>query len=133
MFIQHATGHFQVAVGGKWHCGPDNSSPKQLAYEIKIEYPDSALDSHGFLLDNLEFQKYFDSIQYTEDSCELMAWRAADHFFQMASNSACKVHADIKVPGLADIEYEEETKPVAPPPPMLKHYLGRRRLRGEVG
>ncbi len=106
MFRQHCTGNFSVEVGGQFHCGPDHTSPKILTFDVKIEYPDAALDAHGFLIDNLEFHNYFSSLKYTEDSCELLAKRAADHFCEMAP-MAFTVHVDICVPGLADIEYEE--------------------------
>lgn len=107
MFTQHARGMFKTEVGGKWHCGPDNTSPKQLVYEVTIQYPDNALDSHGFLIDNLAFQRYFDTIRYTEDSCEVLAKKAADFFAGVCHHEDSKVMVDVKVPGLADISYEE--------------------------
>lgn len=115
MFHQHAVGNFSVEVGGQYHCGPDHISPKQLVFEVRIEYPDNALDSHGFLVDNLEFHNYFNNLHYTEDSCELVAKKAADYFCGKAPN-AIRVHVDISVPGLADIEYEEkpaDSRPLA--------------------
>ncbi len=126
MFIQHATGQFRLNVGGEWHCG-DGPEPKILTFDVKIEYPDTALNSHGFLIDNLEFQRYFDTIQYSEKSCELLAWQAADHFFKLANHSECRVHCDIKVPGLADIEYVEEERQSA----VSKRSLAR--LKGARG
>lgn len=107
MFTQHAKGMFTVEVGGRWHCGPDNTTPKQLAYEVTIEYPDGALDTHGFLIDNLAFQKYFDTIRYTEDSCEMVASKANTFFRGLCLHRDTKVKVDICVPGLADIESEE--------------------------
>lgn len=107
MFTQHAKGIFTVEVGGRWHCGPDNTSPKQLVYEVTVQYPDSALDGHGFLIDNLAFQKYFDTIRYTEDSCERIAQHATEFFCGICQHKDSKVDVDICVPGLADIDYEE--------------------------
>src|ERR1041385_2755544 len=112
MYIQHATGSFEVEVGGEWHCGPDHTTPKTLTYDVRIQYPDTALDRHGFLIDNLEFRTYFDNVRYTEDSCELLAKKSADHFTALAPQ-CYKVQVDICVPGLADIEFDEEpTKPL---------------------
>ncbi len=107
MFRQHAKGIFTTEVGGQWHCGPDHTSPKQLLYEVTIQYPDSALDSHGFLVDNLAFQQYFDTIRYTEDSCEMLAKKAADWFCGLCQHKEARVDVDICVPGLADIDYTE--------------------------
>lgn len=107
MFVQHATGEFQVDVGGLWHCGPDHTSPKRLVYDVKIVYPDDALDEHGFLVDNESFQQYFGGLGYTEDSCELLAKHCCEYFKQLAQGKAKDIQVDIAVPGLADITYEE--------------------------
>ncbi len=105
MFTQHAEGNFTLAVGGGYHCG-EAQFQQDLHFNVVIHYPDWALDAHGFLIDNLEFRRYFESIKFTEDSCELLAKKAADHFCDIAPH-AIDVHVDIAVPGLADIEYEE--------------------------
>ncbi len=105
MFTQHVTGDFYLEVGGPWHCGPDDSSPKRLKYEVLIEYPDQALDEHGFLIDNLAFRRYFDSIGYTVDSCEVIAMKACLHFCRLAQ-LAHLVCVDVCVPGLACIKYK---------------------------
>lgn len=134
MFKQHAEGTFQVDVGGRFHCGPDHTSPKTLRYKVTVTAPDSCLNEHGFLCDNQCFQQYFDGIGYTEDSCELMAWRAADHFYKMVGHEGCRVEADIQVPGLADIEYEEDS-PTYPPEPVhiaVSKYANDR-LKGRLG
>ncbi len=107
MFVQHAKGDFWVHVNGDWHCGPDPSNPKRLKYDVRIEYPNEALDCHGFLIDNLEFTRYFDSITETSDSCELLAKNAADYFCQLCKHRETKVNVDITIPGLAGIQYEE--------------------------
>ncbi len=127
MFKQHATGSFSVEVGGDWHCGPDHTSPKLLTYDIVIEYHGADLDKHGFLIDNTEFKKYFDSIHYTESSCELMCKAAADHFCEIANHrlhtgGLARVDVDICVPGLADVCYEE-----------VEETATSKRIRGLVG
>ncbi len=107
MFTQHATGMFDIEVGGQWHCGPDTNPRQRFSFEVTIEYPDSALDGHGFLIDNLAFQKYFDTLRYTEDSCEMVAMKANAFFRSLCCHRDTKVTVDICVPGLADIECAE--------------------------
>ncbi len=112
MYLQHANGEFQVAVGGDWHCGPDSTSPKKFRYDVQIYYPDDALDNHGFLIDNQCFKTYFDSLGYVEESCELLAKKCADHFNQLAAGKEWRVLVKIMVPDLADITYDEAGRPV---------------------
>jgi hypothetical protein len=110
MFVQHCKGKFTINVGGRWHCGPDHTSPKTLQYDVRVEYPDTALDEHGFLLDNTSFAEYFNRLSYTEDSCELLAKGAAEHFNEACGHKARKIAVDISVPGLADVEYDVEER-----------------------
>jgi hypothetical protein len=114
MFYQHVTGDFEVAIGGAYHCGPDDSSPKRLQFEVLVEYPDDALDERGFLIDNLTFQHYFNSIGYTTDSCELIAKHAGEYFCSLATK-ALWVYVNICVPGLACIKFKARPEPLAPP------------------
>lgn len=123
MFFQHVTGEFSVEVGGPWHCGPNDDSPKLLNYEVLVEYQDSALDEHGFLVDNLEFKRYFNSLGYTEDSCELMAKKAAEHFCRVA-HKADWVYVNICVPGLACIKFKRKPGPDLDLPPLAAQLQG---------
>jgi len=81
-FRQEASGTFSAAVGGCYHCGPNHESPKNFDYRVYVEYGDKALDSKGFLSDNLAFDEYFGSLPLVTDSCELMAQKAACFFWR---------------------------------------------------
>ncbi len=103
MFKQQADGQFSVEVKGDFHCGPDHSSPKIFNWEVEICWADSALDQRGFLLDNMEFRKYFNTLGVTEDSCELLVLKAAKHYWTEVRDRAQNVSVSVHVPGLAKI------------------------------
>ncbi len=107
MYIQRAQGKFTADVTGPFHCGLDKS-PQTFTYKVEVRWPDSALDEHGFLLDNLEFQRFFDSIGHFTESCELLARRCEQELAGLCGTKGEHVSVDIGVPGLADIEYEAE-------------------------
>lgn len=102
MFTQSADGRFTVEVGGEFHCGPDHTTPKNFGWAVTIDWDDTTLDQHGFLLDNMGFRDYFNKLQFTTDSCELLAIKSAKHFKALAP-LAHKVSVSITVPGLATI------------------------------
>lgn len=79
-FRQVAEGYFVIDVHGLNHCGPNHDSPKRFKYEVEVVAPDSALSAQGFLLDNLEFDHYFNTLESTELSCEALARQCALHF-----------------------------------------------------
>jgi hypothetical protein len=97
MFKQSATGSFTVPIVGDWHCGPDATSPKTFPYRVTAEYPDTALDAHGFLLDNTAFSAYFAEIGRTpvSESCELLCKRIARELATMAGHRASQVTARV--------------------------------------
>lgn len=79
-YAQHASGEFSVdVVPGTKHCGI-NDSRGQFKYQVDIEYTKSALDANQFLLDNTDFQRYFQALAPLDVSCEAFATRCADHF-----------------------------------------------------
>ncbi len=83
MYHQYATGTFTATLTGPYHCGPNNDSdsPRTFRYEVDIRYDVAAsLDARGFLLDNMEFNRYFMSITETDLSCERIAECAARYF-----------------------------------------------------
>lgn len=102
MFSQRAVGTFEPAVAGEFHCGPDHTSPKLFNWEVRLQWPDAALDPNGFLLDNMSFREYFNAIEVLTDSCELVTIKAAKHFTALAP-AAGKVTVTIEVPGLAKV------------------------------
>lgn len=81
VFAQHAAGDFVVkTVPATSHCGR-TSGNGHFRYCVDINYhSDAALDEHGFLLDNLDFQDYFDSLSDVKISCERMAQEAVNYF-----------------------------------------------------
>lgn len=79
-YAQHASGEFSVDVmPGTKHCGI-NDNRGQFRYQVDIDYTGSALDETGFLLDNTDFQRYFQALEPLSISCELFARRCAQHF-----------------------------------------------------
>lgn len=103
MFKQFADGSFSIDVKGEFHCGVDNDSPKIFNWEVEICWSDSALDERGFLLDNMAFRKYFNTLGVTTDSCELLVLKAAKHYWAEVRDRAQTVSVSIQVPGLAKI------------------------------
>lgn len=94
-FTQHATDCFTVEVTGPYHCGPDDTSPRQFKFEVTIEYPDDALDEKGFLLDNLTFKQYFNSLGVTDLSCELLCRKATNDLHAMTNGRAYETQVAI--------------------------------------
>jgi hypothetical protein len=72
MFNLTRSGQFTIETRGAYHCTTE--SRPALRYEVRAS--GDSLDSRGFLLDQLDIPKYFDSIRETSDSCELLAARA---------------------------------------------------------
>lgn len=96
-----------MEVKGDFHCGMDQTSPKIFNWEVEICWSDSALDERGFLLDNMDFRKYFNTLGVTADSCELLVLKAAKHYWAEVSARAQKVTVSVRVPGLAKITNEQ--------------------------
>ncbi len=90
-FLQYAQGAFNIEVTGPYHCGPNHDSPKRFQYEVTLHYPDSALDSTGFLQDNLGFleyvKTYFASLQSTHLSCELLCRASAKDLCELSPDT----------------------------------------------
>lgn len=108
MFKQTVSGKFSVDVEGRYHCGPDHTSPKVFDFEVYIEYLKEALDEHGFLMDNLSFAEYFTDLYKTDKSCELLALQAFDDFKLRLQQRAKVLRVAIwGIPGKAKIEYED--------------------------
>lgn len=71
LFIQRAKGKCNLPVCGDNHCGIQKDYVS-LKYNIVIKCNLEALDDKGFLIDNVEFQKWFEwaeSVSW-EESCE---------------------------------------------------------------
>ena len=99
-FEQYATGVMRVEVEGDFHCGPDKTSPRDFTWEVQVVYHDGALDEHGFLLDNLSFEEYFDSIKRTDKSCEALIEMACRDFWEHCTGRALELRTTIwAIPG----------------------------------
>lgn len=112
MFRQKGRGTAELDVAGFYHCGPDHTSPKKFDYEVEVHYRRRGLDDRGFLMDNLSFQVYFQSLERLTDSCELMSMRAAEYFW-LEARGRC-VWVRVAVWGIKDravIEYELDCHP----------------------
>ena len=111
MYTQRANGQFTVEVEGDYHCGPNHDTPKTFAFEVELTYCDECLDERGFLLDNLTFQRYFDSIQVTDLSCERLVRKCAEYFCKLAGERFFRcVVAIWAIPNAAKIVFEVENK-----------------------
>lgn len=107
-FTQEATGKFTVEVTGPYHCGPNHESPKTFPYRVTVDYPETALDEKGFLLDNSFFQQYFDSLGTIENSCELLAKHCAEFFWSASDGRALTVCVELwGIPEHAKIKYQK--------------------------
>src|SRR4051812_42915223 len=95
MFKQYAKGSFTCGISGLYHCGPDDTSPKRFDYEVELRYPATALDERGFLLDNLDFRHYFESLGASSVSCELLAKQACEYFYREAGGRAVAIEVSI--------------------------------------
>lgn len=79
-YTQHAAGNFSVdVVPGTPHCGVDNRNVN-LRFDVSLEFGVNPLDHNGFLLDNTDFQRYFQDLPPVDYSCETMARQSAEHF-----------------------------------------------------
>jgi len=79
-YHQHSSDDFTInVVPGTKHCGINDERCK-LRYMVDIDYTSDALDSNGFLLDNLDFRTYFASLGPVTISCELLARSVARHY-----------------------------------------------------
>jgi hypothetical protein len=87
-FRQSAEGAFECdVVPGTPHCGID-STHSRFRYHVAITYTSrSVLDSNGFLLDNLTFQAYFNTLGKLRVSCELVAANAVEYFVALLADN----------------------------------------------
>lgn len=94
-FRQHSSGKFHATVvPGTNHCGINDVSG-DFGFEVNIEFRKdhvTPLDESGFLLDNLCFQQYFDSLPPITVSCEELCEQAGDAFIDMLGERASLVH-----------------------------------------
>jgi hypothetical protein len=94
-FTLRREGTFICELSGSIHCGllPIN----EFRYQAEICVTDNGLDSQGFIMDNADIQKYFDSIGATDLSCELLACNTARHFAGVVLNNSHDCVNSVKV------------------------------------
>lgn len=82
---QHSSGEFSATlIPGTAHCGLSyGTGTGMFKFAIDLSYEGEALDSSGFLLDNLSFQTYFQTLPPISVSCELLAKQASEHFLAL--------------------------------------------------
>lgn len=78
-------GEFFAVPKGCTHCGLDKSRVRFKYWYCIRSHPDG-LNSSGFVVDNLEPQRWFDGLGEFEESCELLARRAAEKFASWCLN-----------------------------------------------
>lgn len=99
-FEQYAHGTMNIEVLGEFHCGPNNDSPRDFDWEVLVVYPDGTLDEHGFLLDNLVFEDFFNGIKRTSLSCELLIEDCCRELWKLTGGRALELRTTVwAIPG----------------------------------
>jgi hypothetical protein len=118
-FIQRATGEFTVRLMPNTpHCGPKQTTFVETSdpyrYEIELTYNAQALDSEGFLIDNLWFRSYFDALRdvHLSISCELLAQQIARDMCTQLGDRACYCDAVcVRLYGVPNVSVECTYRP----------------------
>jgi hypothetical protein len=108
-YHQHASGEFSVdVIAGMKHYGL-NDKRGQFRYQVDIDYTFGALDSNNFLLDNTDFQRYFQTLPPVSVSCERLAEMSADHFLSDLADRAENVkRVSVRIYPFGDVYVESE-------------------------
>lgn len=87
MFTLRREGQFFGYPRGCCHCGP-NHEPRWYQYKYEVSVYNRSLDKQGFVFDNQKPQEWFNAVARDgfEDSCELLARRAAYTFASWCRN-----------------------------------------------
>lgn len=67
-------GEFSLDTTGEYHCS--TMAHPRIKYRVFIRATCDVLDERGFMLDQLDCPRYFNSIQTTNLSCELLTEKA---------------------------------------------------------
>lgn len=113
MYTLRREGRFYGYPQGCCHCGPDHD-PRWYDYKYAITVYNCSLDAQGFVLDNRAPQEWFDNHgQGFQDSCELLARRAAYSFARMCKKP---YHVSVCVVGFetaaAEFSFYPEALPI---------------------
>lgn len=96
-------------VDGTPHCGV-GTGMVTFKYEAWVIVADEGLDMNGFVIDNMEFKKYFDTRTTMDHSCEMACMQAGRHFFKLAARKSGGIHileVCVRIWGLSGIAYAE--------------------------
>jgi hypothetical protein len=116
-YSQHAEGTFKArTIAGTPHCGRiDGDATFAYTVDIPFRLGCDVLDTSGFLLDNLDFQNYFDSLPAISVSCEQLARQAAHHFCLALGDRASMVeYISVRIHPFAGVWVEGRVHPVHP-------------------
>jgi hypothetical protein len=116
-FGQHASGEFTCqTVPGTPHCGKIDG-PATFSYTVDIPFSRGCdvLDAAGFLLDNLDFQRYFDNLPPIAISCENLAKQAASYFCYALGDRAVMIdYVSVRIHPFAGVWTEARVHPSKP-------------------
>lgn len=88
------SGAFILAVNGQNHCGLHSGDQRVLCeYSLVVECAASTLDARGFLFEQTTIQKYFDSLDSTKHSCEVLSIKCAEQIARniKRENPKCRI------------------------------------------
>lgn len=90
-FTLQRKGTFKVAVYGVNHCGTSN--PLEMAYTLVTRCSADSLDSRGFLFDQTNVDRFFQSQTGTDLSCEEYAVHCGRELYRRIrrENAGCKI------------------------------------------
>jgi hypothetical protein len=110
MFTIRRNDSFEATLApGTPHCGMGDGQTKKFNYEAWVTIDDDGLDDDGFVIDNKEFQEYFEQQRVLRHSCEMVCRDAARHFFKRASGRGRQhIHeVCVRIWGLPEKAYAE--------------------------
>jgi hypothetical protein len=94
------SGEIVAKQTGDYHCGlPVGDGKASFRYEVLCV---ARLDRFGFVVDNQEIKRWFDSITEVSASCEMLCAHACDQVWAMMEKP---VGVSVKIWGLPDVAY----------------------------
>lgn len=89
-------GTFTLRVRGDRHCGiyPEGAPPEvPCAYELRLRCRADSLDAHGFIVEQIGIDRFFNALPRTGLSCEKLVVRCARLLYRKIKleNPGCKV------------------------------------------
>lgn len=90
-FTLNRTGAFLISTFGDTHCGTVENL--QVYYDFKTTVSADSIDARGFLFDQMNVKRFFDSLKSTSLSCELLTLSCARQLLKLirTENTELKV------------------------------------------